>query len=318
MGFCGAAAFACLGILFSYHARAQSPAPRVAGTASRVNVTAGGRERSFVLYVPKSLKPHAPLLFVLHGSGGDGASMREVTGYEFDMLADAQGFLVVYPDGYEETWNDCRKASPHPARRMHIDDEGFIQAMIAKEALEHGADKGRVFAVGHSNGGQLAFRLALEQPERFAGVAAISAGLPTQENLDCTPSGKPIPVLIMNGTGDPINPYAGGKVMLGFTSLGTVLSTPASAEYFAKLDGRTAPPMVTRLAHKNTSDPTWVEESSWGAPGKPSVVLYAIHGGGHVVPQPYFEYPGILGRQTGDIDAPAAIWDFFSKLPSRS
>jgi poly(3-hydroxybutyrate) depolymerase len=46
-------------------------------------------------------------------------------------------------------------------------------------------------------------------------------------------------------------------------------------------------------------------------------VLYAVHGGGHVVPTRMPKDWGGLGRETGDLDAPVAIWDFFSKLPSR-
>jgi polyhydroxybutyrate depolymerase len=65
------------------------------------------------------------------------------------------------------------------------------------------------------------------------------------------------------------------------------------------------------------SDPTWVERTTWSESGKAPVVLYTIHGGGHVVPQPYFRFPVVVGRQTKDLDAPLAIWDFFSHLPSR-
>jgi len=51
-------------------------------------------QRTYILYAPRNVKPGAPLLFVFHGSGGDGESMRDVTSYEFDMLADKNGFLV--------------------------------------------------------------------------------------------------------------------------------------------------------------------------------------------------------------------------------
>jgi polyhydroxybutyrate depolymerase len=70
-----------------------------------------------------------------------------------------------------------------------------------------------------------------------------------------------------------------------------------------------------RLPHRNDSDSTWVERVTWAAEGKPPVVLYTVHGGGHVVPQPYYRYSVVSGRQTQDLDAPAVIWDFFSKLP---
>ena len=168
----------------------------------------GGRERTFMEYIPKTLKPGAPLLFVLHPSGGDALmGMRDYSSYEFDELADKYGFLVVYPDGFEETWNDCRGGSPFSSKRLKIDDVGFIEALLTHEITAHAIDRKRVFAAGWSNGAQLAYRLALEHPEDFAGVAAISASVPVKESLDCGQVDKPIPVMIVNGTADPINPY---------------------------------------------------------------------------------------------------------------
>ena len=70
-----------------------------------------------------------------------------------------------------------------------------------RNATVHAVDRKRVFAAGWSNGAQLAYRLALEHPEDFAGVAAISASLPVKANLDCGQLDKPIPVMIVNGTG---------------------------------------------------------------------------------------------------------------------
>src|SRR5215510_14347286 len=185
------------------------------GEATHYVSTVGGRERTFIEYVPKTLKPGAPLLFALHPSGGDAASMRQYSNYEFDELADKHGFLVVYPDGFDNTWNDCRGGSPFSSKRLKIDDAGFIKSLLNYEIMAHAVDRKRVFAAGWSNGAQLAYRLALEYPEDFAGVAAISASVPVKENLDCGQVDKPIPVMIVNGTADPINPFRGGMVSLG-------------------------------------------------------------------------------------------------------
>ena len=310
-----AAALAIPAISFQFAASAAEPKP--AGTLARQTLAVKGMERSFLVYTPKSLKPNAPLLFVFHGSGGDGEGMREVTANEFELLADRDGFIVIYPDGYQATWNDCRKGSPQPARRMNIDDYSFVEAMIAKEVADHGIDRKRVFSAGWSNGGQLGFRFALERANQFAAVAAISASLPRPENLACTPSGAAMPVMIINGTLDPINPFAGGNVMLGSFNAGPVHSSKESGEYWAKLNGVTGAAQVKRLPHKNTSDPTYVEEMLWSAPGKPSVVVYAVHGGGHTVPTRTPQNWGGLGRATGDLDAPVAIWEFFSKAAPR-
>src|SRR6201982_1636359 len=86
----------------------------------------GGRERTFIEYVPKTWKPGPPLLFVLHPSGGDAAGMRQYSNYEFDELADKYGFLVVYPEGFDNTWNDCRIGSPFSSKRLKINAAGFI------------------------------------------------------------------------------------------------------------------------------------------------------------------------------------------------
>jgi polyhydroxybutyrate depolymerase len=313
MGAIGAAAFAALTIS-STQAAAQ-PWPETTGSFTRNTGVIGGRERSYILYEPRDLKPGAPLLFVFHGGGGDGGAAREGTGHEFDLLADRYGFVVIYPDGIGRSWTGCRRVQNNVASRRGIDDVAFIQAMIAQEVARHGIDRKRVFAAGHSMGGQLTYRLALEHPTEFAAIAAISSNLPASDNMECQPANMPMPVMVINGTADPVNPYNGGATR--GNSRGKVLSTDATMQYFAKLNGLADPPEITRLPHKNENDRTWVERVSWTAPGKPSVVLYTIHGGGHVVPQPYFRFPRVVGPQTEDLDAPAVIWDFFMNAPPR-
>ena len=326
-------------------------APELTGTASRNTGIIAGRERSFLLYVPKNLQPRAPLLIVFHGGGQDGGDIRVTTGYGFDKLADEHGFVVAYPDGIEHAWSTCRRSGPRGARPANVDDLAFVDAIIAHQAAVNGIDEKRVFVTGHSNGGAMVYRLALERPEEVAGIAAISSSLPTESNLGCAAKRIPVPVLIMNGTADPVNPYRGGasnrrtavaadpigarigfmgggstglmesyrgsSISLGGTGRGPVMSTEATARYWAKVNGQTDEPERVKLPHLNASDPTSVEVESWTEAGKPPVVLYTIEGGGHLVPQPFFRYPGIVGKQTEDIDAPAAVWDFFSKLPGR-
>lgn len=293
------------------HAAAESS---LTGTANHELGTIGGRERHFILYVPKNLPPHPALVFAFHGAGGDGDNMRLATGYEFDRLADENGFLVAYPYGIGQSWNACRARSANRATREKIDDVAFVDAMIAHEAAEHAIDTKRVFATGHSNGGQLAFRLALERPNEVAAVAAVSSNLPEEGSSDCMPVPGAVPVLIMNGTADPVNPYRGGRVLRGTASEGYVMSTEKTANYFVMRNGLETMPEVLRLPHVKDLDPTWVERFDWRGPGKSEVVLYAIHGGGHVVPQPYFRYPNVVGRMTSDLNAPEVIWNFFASV----
>ncbi len=304
-----AAVFLITACLMSASAALAQPALK--GAVSVKAGLIGGRERRYILYTPPLLSPGAPLVFVLHGGGGDGALIRQSTGFEFDMLADANGFVVAYPDGIGQGWNTCRRRVNNEATRRRVDDIGFIEAIIAQEAASHGIDRKRVFATGHSFGGQMAFRLALERPNEFAGIAAISANLPVETDNGCKPAGVPVPVMIINGTDDPVNPYRGGRGR--GAAPGNVLSTEATLAYFTGLRGITGPPEIKRLPHMDVSDPTWVEQSSWSN-AQNRFVLYTVHGGGHVVPQPYYRFPSIVGRQTKDLDAPVVIWEFFSGL----
>jgi polyhydroxybutyrate depolymerase len=286
-----------------------APAPRVLPT---LTLHVGALDRSFLVYAPAGLGRGAPLVILLHGSGGAGASMRYSTGYEFEELAERERFVVAYPDGYRGNWNDCRKKASYPARAENIDDGGFLRALVERLVKDAGVDPSRVFVAGYSNGAQLAFRLALEAPERFAGIAGVAAGLPTTDNTVCRAANRPIPALLINGTADPLNPFDGGEVL----GRGTVLSTKETGAYFAGLNGQGAPTRAT-LPHREAGDPTLVERTDWASPGHAEVVLDVVRGGGHLVPQTRTPMPARLGRMTGDLDGPAEIWSFFSRQPPR-
>jgi polyhydroxybutyrate depolymerase len=249
----------------------------------------------------------------------DGALMRKFTGYEFDNLADTRGFAVFYPDGYQSNWNDCLKAGAVAATLEHVDDVGFILALIGKAQSEFKIDPKKVYLVGYSNGGQLAMTLANLSPGPAAGIAVFGADLPTPDNSTCLQDSRTPPIMIVAGTDDPISPYNGGKVSIfGFQNKGTVVSAPATAEAFARRNGIGTPPSEEMLPHRDPSDPTSVQRLTWRKDGEPYVVFYSVRGGGHTVPQPIFRYPRILGRTTEDLDGPAQAIAFFYLRPSAS
>lgn len=85
------------------------------------SITFDGLKRSYRIHVPQNLNNSnpAPLLFVLHGGGGDGERMEEqLTEFGFNKLSDNYGFIVVYPDGIERHWNDGRKNITYRAHRQ--------------------------------------------------------------------------------------------------------------------------------------------------------------------------------------------------------
>ena len=249
----------------------------------------------------------------MHGSMGNPEQARSAYAYAFDQLADKDGFLVVYPHGFEDHFNGCRLRGPYSAKQQQIDDVGFLRALVERLVEQNNANPAAVFATGISNGGQMAMRLALEAPDLVTAVASVAASLPAAANMDCVASGKPAAVLLMNGTDDPMNPYAGGTVALYglLGNRGEVLSSQETINYWAKLAGHSSPPQQRTLADTVSDDNSTVEVYNWEAPGRKPVQLYAIIGGGHNVPHPQLKLPLILGGTNNDIVAAQEIWNFF-------
>lgn len=244
----------------------------------------------------------------------DGAMMRRWTGCEFDQLADRKGFVALYPDGYKHNWNDCRRDATFPAKALNIDDMGFIRALIARFQARDGIDPAKVYALGYSNGGHMAFRLAMEEPILVGAIAAVGANLPTPEASSCPQQGRSARVMLVNGTDDPINPFGGGAAALfGLASRTAAMSSRATAEEFARRNDVTAAPIVTQLPRHDPADPTSVDRLMWALDGKPFVALYTVHGGGHAVPQSRFRFPRLLGRTNADLDTPAEAMAFFDQ-----
>jgi polyhydroxybutyrate depolymerase len=303
--------------LFGYFVYSPAPdVPRLSGKLLKGTLEVAGLKRTYLTYVPQGLTKGAPLVVVMHGSGQNSAQMRMATGYGFERLADEHGFAVVYPDGYEGYWNACNIVGDYSANKLNIGDVGFLTVMVDKLIAEIGVDRGRVFAMGLSRGGHMAFRLALEAPSRFRAVAAVAANVPTQENFKCKPAGHGTSsVMIMNGTKDPLNPFDGGEVkFFGLLKRGKVRSSRESGQFFADLNDITGAPETNET---QVADDAHTEQVLWRNDSNVEVELMAIHGGGHVIPQPYSRYPRLLGPTPKEPNGPAVIWAFFERQRPR-
>lgn len=309
------AAFAAFAFWASQHS--YPPAPELSGRIEHGALEHGGRTRTWIAYVPAKPAPSPALVIALHSSMSTGQQARVSYGYDFDRLADQQGFIAVYPQGYEGHWNDCKVKGPYAAKRENIDDVGFLHALVDKLVKDHDVDRARVYVTGVSNGGSMTLCLAFQTPEFARAYAAVVASVPTPENMAATPKNEPVSVLLMNGTDDPINPWRGGDVVLWplLANRGPVLSAQASVDYFRQLAGLEGAPRVTSFPDRDPDDGSTVERSLWSAPGKRSVALYAVRGGGHSVPHPAMHGWRLLGHSNRDIHAANEIWEFFQSVP---
>ena len=219
--------------------------------------------RTFHFNQPTSLHPNASLIFILHGSGGNGIKMMNLTSRLQQEIKD-ENVILVYPDGYKNFWNECRKAAPSAANIENIDENAFFNSMIEYFVRNYQTDIHHVFVIGTSGGGHMAYKLALTEPEKFRAITVIFANLPDTNNLDCTSSNKPVSIMIINGTNDKINPYNGGPVILGKNlNMGNVRSTDRTFKYWASLAGYKGDPVKEILPDIDPADGKTIERYTY-------------------------------------------------------
>jgi polyhydroxybutyrate depolymerase len=257
-----------------------------------------GRYRTFGYNQPKVNNPGGSLVFILHGSGGNGTGMMK-SSYKLSQAVANENVVLVYPDGYKRYWNECRKAASSLANQENIDENSFFSAMIDYFKKKYRISDQKVFAVGTSGGGHMCYKLALTMPGKFRAVTAVIANLPDTDNMDCVEAGKAVPIMIVNGTADPLNPYEGGMMEMPNFKMGTVRSTDRTFQYWASLAGYSGTPVKENVSDDDPSDGKTIERYTYKKPGKPEVVLLKVIGGKH-------DYPN-------DIDVHVEAWTFFKR-----
>jgi polyhydroxybutyrate depolymerase len=255
-----------------------------------------GNYRTF--HFLKAPLPNSSLVFVLHGSNGNGLQMRH-NARKFEQIAPSQNITLVYPDGYKKYWNECRKLAKSEANRLDINEKAFFAEMINYFKQKAEINEKEVFVVGTSGGGHMAYKLALTMPEKFKAITALIANLPDTNNLDCTEKHISRPIMIVNGTVDTVNPYMGGEVILGKDNYGFVRSTNRTFHYWADLAGYKHKPKMSLLPDNDPSDGKTIEKYTYKKRGKPEITLLKVIGGKH-------DYPN-------DIDVYLEAWAFFKR-----
>jgi polyhydroxybutyrate depolymerase len=283
-----------------------APTPSAAQTVS-ASLVSGTMNRTYLAYVPAKADTSTalPLVIALHGGGGSGAGMRGLTG--LDATADASGFVVAYPDGYETSWADGRGTTA--AEVAGVDDVAFASALIDDIAARTPVDRSRVYVTGISNGGMMSLRLACQLSEKIAAAAPVAANMPVNLSTACAPS-RPVSVMFIHGDLDPLMPRNGGVMPLG--AGGSVLSTAGSVAFWNDRNSCPTAPTATSVIDPiadNTSI-TLARYAGCAAGGENR--FYGVVGGGHTWPSGgQYQPVALIGRTSRDIDASQEIWQFF-------
>lgn len=298
----------------------QMPAPALSEVSGKIqkpglytlSISHNGMARYFKLYVPKTYnaeKP-TPLVFSLHGGGGDMALKASERHYKQISTSDRFGYIALIPNGFSiyksgklATWNagNCCGLS----RDNKIDDVAFIRSLIerAKELLN--IDASKIFASGMSNGGMMSYRLACEMSDTFKAIAAVAG---TDNTVECNPK-KPISILHIHAKNDDHVLYNGGigseaadvKYITNFKSVAETM------QKWAKFNKCNLNPVkiVEALGYRC--------EAYNGCANNVTVQLCTTETGGHSWPG------GLPPRGTKDasfsgFSASVMNWEFFSKL----
>jgi len=302
--------------------------------------------RSFVLHLPAgySADRHYPVVILFHGSNQDADDLERIT--HFNQLADKDGIITVYPSA-QGRWNfgvHSESASAQNPRRgfgrrgwgggggypgggggypggrggqnpeetrnrpQPADDVAFVGEMLDQLALKYSLDVHRIYATGLGDGGFMAERIGCAMADRIAAVGAVGASFP--KTMTCLPA-RPISVLLIDGTADPLVPYNGGTYK---ERRFPVLSAEESAKTWAKFDRCGEKPAQGKIAPLDKGGKETKTLVYSGCQADAEVELYSVKDGGNTWPGgEVFTTESEVGKTSGALNANDSLWNFFSK-----
>lgn len=209
-----------------------------------------------------------------------------------------------YPGGGGQGGQDDPNREPSEQRTSTpADDIAFFNQMLDQIGTKFSVDSSRIYALGLSEGGFMSLRVGCAMSDRIAAVGTVGAALP--KTMICLPT-RPVPLVMVNGTSDPVVPYGGGTEHN--MSLST-LSAEDSAKSWAKIDRCEEKPEKSKLPAQPKG--TEVKVATYGACQKGAqVVLYSLKGAGNTWPGgEQYEAEKTIGKGS-DLDGNRLLWSF--------
>ena len=166
------------------------------------------------VYEPAGAGPH-PTIVAFHGWGASGMDLLGLAPH----LAQGQ-FLVLCPQGRIEVplgptvgygWFPLTMgAPPDPAAfAAGVDD---ARRFLDRALQRYPVNPAKLVLLGFSQGGVIAYALALEEPERFAGLVALSSWLPESVASRLSPRPRErLSTLVHHGALDDLIEVARGR-----------------------------------------------------------------------------------------------------------
>jgi len=214
------------------------------------------------LYQPAGDGPF-PTVLTLHGRGANAFDLLGLAPY----LCGGK-FLMICPQGPLETpigpeavgyaWYPMSNGGAPDVEAM-LSSQKKLQAFLDECLKSHRIDPKKLVVIGFSQGGVMAYSLALANPERFAALAVLSSWLPKEllPRLNVTDAVQSLPTLVQHGTQDPMIEVARARssmemlrqlrVPLTFREypMGHEISAKSLAELSAWLEEKVIKPVIS-------------------------------------------------------------------------
>jgi len=216
-----------------------------------------------------------------------------------------------YPGGGQQPSSRDPNQDRRPAP---ADDIAFFNQLLDQLGTKLSVDPTRIYAAGLSEGGFMSLRLGCALGDRIAAVGAVGAAMP--KTMICLPS-RPVPLVMINGTSDPVVKYGGGTEQ---DLRVTTLSVEDSAKAWARIDRCAEKPEHSKLSSSKGGTETKVDTYT-GCQQDAQVVSYSLKGSGNTWPGGMqYEAEQQVGKTSGDVNADAILWSFLvtKKLPAKS
>ena len=161
------------------------------------------------IYQPAGDGPF-PTVLTLHGRGANAFDLLGLAPY----LCGGK-FLMICPQGPLETpigpeavgyaWYPMSNGGAPDVEAM-LSQQKKLQAFLDECLKSYPIDPKKLVVLGFSQGGVMAYSLALANPERFAALAVLSSWLPKEllPRLNVTDAVQSLPTLVQHGTQDPM------------------------------------------------------------------------------------------------------------------
>jgi len=190
-----------------------------------------------------------------------------------------------------------------------------LNQMLDQMALKFSLEQTRIYATGLSEGGLMAMKAGCSMADRIAAIAPVGAAMP--KTMICLPS-RPLAVVMINGTSDPVVPYGGGTEHNLHVP---VISVEDSAKAWARMARCAEKPTQTKLPAREKGGMETKVETYDGCQQGAQVVSYSVKGAGNTWPGgEQYEVEKEVGKTSPDPNANETIWSFLStkKIEAKS